>query len=50
MHLYFDADYSGDTDNCVSETIGVELLTPLTKWLKENNLKGTITEIGAGKS
>lgn len=50
VHTYYDADGSGTTPNCVSDTIGSETLSPVTDWLKENNIKGLLTEFGAGDS
>lgn len=50
MHQYLDSDGSGTSENCVSSTIGVERLTAATNWLKANNLKGFLGEIGAGSN
>ncbi|KAG8761354.1 hypothetical protein FRC14_004759 [Serendipita sp. 396] len=50
MHQYLDSDGSGTSETCVSSTIGVERLTAATNWLKENNLKGFLGEIGGGSN
>lgn len=50
MHQYLDSDGSGTSATCVSSTIGVERLTAATNWLKANNLKGFLGEIGAGSN
>ncbi|CAG7851754.1 Endo-beta-1,4-glucanase B Short=Endoglucanase B; AltName: Full=Carboxymethylcellulase B; AltName: Full=Cellulase B; Flags: Precursor [Serendipita indica DSM 11827] len=41
---------AGTSATCVSSTIGVERLTAATNWLKANNLKGFLGEIGAGSN
>ncbi|KAG5637146.1 hypothetical protein H0H81_005630 [Sphagnurus paluster] len=50
MHQYLDSDGSGTSPNCVSATIGAERLAAATAWLKANNLKGFLGEIGAGSN
>ncbi|KAG9004811.1 hypothetical protein FRB94_002060 [Tulasnella sp. JGI-2019a] len=50
MHQYLDSDGSGTSDVCVSSTIGVERITDATAWLKANNFKGLLGEIGAGSN
>jgi len=50
MHQYLDSDGSGTSATCVSSTIGAERLAAATSWLKANNLKGFLGEIGAGSN
>jgi len=50
MHQYLDSDGSGTSATCVSSTIGAERLAAATAWLKANNLKGFLGEIGAGSN
>ena len=50
MHQYLDSDGSGTSDACVSSTIGAERLQDATQWLKSNNKKGFLGEIGAGSN
>ncbi|KAF5341952.1 hypothetical protein D9611_001511 [Ephemerocybe angulata] len=50
MHQYLDSDGSGTSATCVSGTIGSERLQAATNWLKQNNLKGFLGEIGAGSN
>ncbi|TDL25485.1 endoglucanase [Rickenella mellea] len=50
MHQYLDSDGSGTSPTCVSPTIGAERLAAATAWLKANNLKGFLGEIGAGSN
>jgi endoglucanase len=50
MHQYLDSDGSGTSATCVSSTIGAERLAAATAWLKANNLKGFLGEIGAGNN
>lgn len=50
MHQYLDSDGSGTSQTCVSPTIGAERLQAATQWLKQNNLKGFLGEIGAGSN
>ncbi len=50
MHQYLDSDGSGTSEVCVSSTIGAERIQAATDWLKANNLKGFLGEIGAGSN
>ncbi|KAF5327667.1 hypothetical protein D9619_004868 [Psilocybe cf. subviscida] len=50
MHQYLDSDSSGTSGTCVSSTIGAERLTAATNWLKQNNFKGFLGEMGAGSN
>ncbi|KAG8982989.1 hypothetical protein FRB90_006377, partial [Tulasnella sp. 427] len=50
MHQYLDSDSSGTSATCVSSTIGAERIADATTWLKNNNLKGFLGEIGAGSN
>ena len=50
MHQYLDSDSSGTSATCVSSTIGAERLANATTWLKQNNLKGFLGEMGAGSN
>lgn len=50
MHQYLDSDSSGTSPTCVSSTIGRERLAVATEWLRRNNLKGYLGEIGAGSN
>nr|CDJ79817.1 endocellulase precursor [Leucoagaricus gongylophorus] len=50
MHQYLDSDGSGTSDTCVSSTIGAERVQDATQWLKDNDKKGFLGEIGAGSN
>ncbi|KAG8941714.1 hypothetical protein FRC03_004169, partial [Tulasnella sp. 419] len=50
MHQYLDTDGSGTSDVCVSNTIGAERIADATAWLKANNLKGFLGEMGGGSN
>ncbi|KAG8954670.1 hypothetical protein FRC04_011103 [Tulasnella sp. 424] len=50
MHQYLDSDGSGTSATCVSSTIGAERIADATTWLKNNNIKGFLGEIGAGSN
>ncbi|KAF8674667.1 Cellulase (glycosyl hydrolase family 5) [Rhizoctonia solani] len=52
MHQYLDTDGSGATGNgvCVSSTIMTERIASATQWLKDNNLKGFLGELGGGSN
>lgn len=50
MHQYLDSDGSGTSGTCVSSTIGAERLAAATAWLKQNNFKGFLGEIGGGSN
>jgi len=47
-HLYLDSNASGQSDTCVSETVGVERLEPFANWLRERRKVGFIGEFGTG--
>ncbi|ORX50076.1 glycoside hydrolase [Piromyces finnis] len=46
VHQYFDKDYSGTGDQCVQRPCQ-NLFKEFVEWLKTNNLKGWIGEIGS---
>ncbi|KAF8896326.1 endoglucanase [Infundibulicybe gibba] len=50
MHQYLDSDGSGTSPTCVSSTIGAERIAAATAWLKANNMKGFLGELGAGSN
>ncbi|KAG8991286.1 hypothetical protein FRB93_002862 [Tulasnella sp. JGI-2019a] len=50
MHQYLDSDGSGTNATCVSSTIGAERIADATAWLKANNFKGLLGEIGGGNN
>ncbi|KAG9125015.1 hypothetical protein FRC07_009300 [Ceratobasidium sp. 392] len=50
MHQYLDSDGSGTSGTCVSSTIAAERLAAATSWLKANNFKGFLGEIGGGSN
>ncbi|KAG8911282.1 hypothetical protein FRC00_006775, partial [Tulasnella sp. 408] len=50
MHQFLDSDGSGTSGVCVSSTIGAERIADATTWLKNNNLKGFLGEIGPGSN
>lgn len=50
VHLYFDADNSGTTNDVVSPTIGPERLAGFVGWCRENDLRGFLGEVGAAES
>ncbi|KAH6909105.1 endoglucanase [Coprinopsis sp. MPI-PUGE-AT-0042] len=50
MHQYLDSDSSGTSATCVSSTIARERLAAASAWLKQNNLKGFLGEMGAGSN
>ncbi|KAG6847477.1 hypothetical protein H0H93_007872, partial [Arthromyces matolae] len=50
MHQYLDSDDSGTSDQCVNATIGANRIADATNWLKANNFKGFLGEIGAGSN
>ena len=47
VHQYFDANYSG-TGECVPNSIPI--LSDLNKYLKDNNLKAIVTELGGNNT
>lgn len=50
VHQYLDADSSGQSATCVSETIGVERLRDFTDWLKTNGKRGMLGEFAGGNN
>ncbi|CAE6384056.1 hypothetical protein RSOLAG1IB_11652 [Rhizoctonia solani AG-1 IB] len=50
MHQYLDSDSSGTSATCVSSTIMAERISAATAWLKANNLKGFLGEVGGGSN
>jgi len=46
----FDTDYSGTTDNVESATVAADKLVGFTNWLRTNNLRGFLGEIGTPPS
>jgi endoglucanase len=50
VHQYFDSDFSGTTDSCVSGTIGSQKLADFTSWLKQHGKKGFLGEFGGGRN
>lgn len=50
MHQYLDSDSSGTSGTCVSASIGRERLAAASAWLKQNNFKGFLGEMGAGSN
>ncbi|CUA74336.1 hypothetical protein RSOLAG22IIIB_05498 [Rhizoctonia solani] len=50
MHQYLDSDGSGTSGTCVSSTIMAERVAAATQWLKANNLKGFLGELGGGSN
>jgi endoglucanase len=49
VHQYLDVDSSGTNIDCVSATIGSERMQQFTQWLRDNNRKGFLGEIGGGR-
>ena len=49
VHVYFDEDSSGYTENCVNDTIGSDRIKPVTDWLRKNKIKGFLSEFGASE-
>lgn len=49
VHQYLDSDSSGTNINCVSATIGSERMQAFTQWLRDNNRKGFLGEMGGGR-
>jgi endoglucanase len=43
-HEYLDSDASGRSSKCVSETVGVDRLTPFIQWLRANGKNGMLGE------
>ena len=50
MQLASLCRFQGTSEVCVSSTIGAERLAAATAWLKANNKKGILGEIGAGSN
>jgi len=50
VHQYLDSDFSGKTDQCVSETIGAEKLVDFTAWLRQNGKRGFLGEFAGGSN
>ena len=48
VHQYLDADSSGTSANCVSETIGVERVQTFTTWLRSNGYRALLGEFAGG--
>jgi endoglucanase len=46
VHQYFDADSSGTSSTCVSNTIGSERLAGFTAWLRANGYRAILGEFG----
>ncbi len=46
LHQYFDSGYSGGSNSCVSETIGVEQVDGVTTWLRDHGFQGFLGEFG----
>ncbi|MBS2014123.1 MAG: glycoside hydrolase family 5 protein [Deltaproteobacteria bacterium] len=49
-HQYLDSDSSGQSDTCVSSTIGRERLAPFVAWLRANRRRGFIGELAGGRN
>lgn len=49
-HQYLDSDSSGQSDTCVSSTIGRERLAPFVAWLRANQRRGFIGELAGGRN
>ena len=50
LHQYLDNDSSGTSETVVSATIGVERLTAVTNWLRDNNRKAFLGEFAVANS
>jgi endoglucanase len=48
IHEYLDADYSGTSPLCQSETIGVETIAPVTTWAREHGVRLFLGELAGG--
>jgi endoglucanase len=48
MHQYLNSDGSGSSADCISSTIGVELVEGATAWLQENGKLGVLGEFAGG--
>ncbi|MBX3185516.1 MAG: glycoside hydrolase family 5 protein [Labilithrix sp.] len=49
-HQYLDEDSSGNSEQCITPTIGRERLLPFVKWLRDNNRRGFIGELAGGRN
>jgi endoglucanase len=50
LHQYLDNDSSGTSATVVSQTIGVERLTAVTNWMRNNNRKAFLGEFAVANS
>jgi len=50
VHQYLDSNSSGNSDQCVSATIGAERLVSFTNWLRTNSKKGFLGEFAGGNN
>lgn len=50
VHQYLDGDASGQSDQCMSTTIGSERLREFTGWLKQNGKRGFLGEFAGGRN
>jgi endoglucanase len=49
-HIYFDANNSGTSSLAVSDTIGIERITQVTAWARENGVRLYLGEFGAANN
>jgi endoglucanase len=50
VHQYLDSDSSGQSETCVSRTIGSERLRAFTEWLREYGYVGFLGEFGVARN
>lgn len=50
MHQYFDVDFSGTHNACISADTCVSTLQAATSWLRSNNQKAFLSKIGGGSN
>lgn len=50
VHQYMDGNSSGQSDSCVSTTIGAERLVAFTNWLRQHGKKGFLGEFAGGRN
>jgi endoglucanase len=50
VHLYFDADNSGTSDEVLSPTIGPERLADFVAWCRQHGVRAFLGEVGAPES
>ena len=50
VHQYLDEDFSGTSDRCQSDSIGVDTLREFTAWLEMHGQRGFLGEFGAGRN